>query len=437
MSAPGVAEAFDRRRVVADLDADFLEDRVGVVLEDLESLLRHQLERLHRACQECLGRAVTGGAHRLAPFTPTSPPGPVLITHGVCLLSAPAAATPTGIGSIGSFAALGQGHELTEMGGRRRCMRECHRRHEQLLEPGLGGGLDLHDVDDGAFHLGPQLAREQRLHGARAGGVADRANPVERAVGHEPEHECVQRIDVGAEGTGKADVGERRIAGVLHEQVDAGPQGGLGELDRAHVVLGDRDPRRGIVRIAPEHVCERATVGDDARRARRQLALHHSVGVDHSGEVHLGDDIDDARPADAGDAGAGDLGGERGIVRPDLDPDHLEPRLEAGRIDAHAFDRARRGPLTGADLRPLERRSRRARCRVLTIAIAEHDLGVGADVDQQLHVLGPMRSLGQDRAGGVGPDVAGDARSDVDAPRSAAPDRANVPMSRRRGWSPA
>ena len=35
------------------------------------------------------------------------------------------------------------------------------------------------------------------------------------------------------------------IAELVHQQPDAGVERGLGELDRAHVVLGDRDPRRG------------------------------------------------------------------------------------------------------------------------------------------------------------------------------------------------
>ena len=91
------------------------------------------------------------------------------------------------------------------------------------------------------------------------------------------------------------------------------------------------------------------------------------------------------------------FGGERGIVRPHVDADHLEPRLERDRVDAHALDRARGGALTRADLRALERRSGRARRRELLMPIAEHDLGVGADVDEQLHVLGPVRSLRQDR----------------------------------------
>ena len=107
--------------------------------------------------------------------------------------------------------------------------------------------------------------------------------------------------------------------------------------------------------------------------------------------------------------------GERRIVGPHVDTDHLEPRLERDGIDAHALDRARRGALTRADLGPLERGAGRARRRELLMPVPEHDLGVGADIDEQLHVLGSVRSLRQDRPRGVGADVAGDARSDVDA----------------------
>ena len=78
------------------------------------------------------------------------------------------------------------------------------------------------------------------MHRAGAGGVADRAHAVERAVGHQPEHHRVQRVDVRAERPGQADVGRRRSTGVLEQQVDAGAQRGLGELDGADVVLGDR-----------------------------------------------------------------------------------------------------------------------------------------------------------------------------------------------------
>ncbi len=46
-------------------------------------------------------------------------------------------------------------------------------------------------------------------------------------------------------------------------------------------------------------------------------------------------------------------------------------------------------------------------------AVAEHDLGVRPDVDEQLHRLAAVRTLGEDRRGGVGADVAGDARPGV------------------------
>ena len=48
-----------------------------------------------------------------------------------------------------------------------------------------------------------------------------------------------------------------------------GVQGGLRELDGADVVLGDGRPRRAVV----EHVGEGPAVGDDPRRAGRQVAV--------------------------------------------------------------------------------------------------------------------------------------------------------------------
>ena len=73
---------------------------------------------------------------------------------------------------------------------------------------------------------------------------------VERAVGNQTEHHRVQRIDMGAERTGEPDVVDRRDAGVFDQQVDTGPQRRLGQLDRPHVVLGDRDRGRSPRRTA-------------------------------------------------------------------------------------------------------------------------------------------------------------------------------------------
>ncbi len=46
--------------------------------------------------------------------------------------------------------------------------------------------------------------------------------------------------------------------------------------------------------------------------------------------------------------------------------------------------------------------------------IPQHQLGVGADVYQQLQTLATMRALRQHRPGGVGADMAGDARKRID-----------------------
>ena len=49
------------------------------------------------------------------------------------------------------------------------------------------------------------------------------------------------------------------------------------------------------------------------------------------------------------------------------------------------------------------------------VAVAEQDLGVGADVDDEHQLVGLVRGLGEGDGGGVGADVAGDAGQDVDA----------------------
>ena len=74
-----------------------------------------------------------------------------------------------------------------------------------------------------------------------------------------------------------------------------------------------------------------------------------------------------------------------------------------------------RGALPARDLRALERRPRGARGGEQAFAVAEHDLGVRPDVDQEAHLVGEVRRLGEHDAGGVRADVAGDARQHVRA----------------------
>ena len=135
------------------------------------------------------------------------------------------------------------------------------------------------------------------------------------------------------------------------------------------------------------------------------------------GEVQLGDDLDDARAADPGDAGPGGVErvGEARLVRPGIDADDPEARLEGrrgrcGRARSRPARRAGRHVIwapSNAGPVGLDAASSRS-------PFAEHDLGVRADVDDERHRLGLVRLLGEDHAGRVGADVAGDARQHVD-----------------------
>ena len=124
-------------------------------------------------------------------------------------------------------------------------MRERHGLNEVLLEAGLDCRLDLLDLPDDALDLGPGGARQQRDQRARARRVPCRPDAPEIAVGDEPEDHRVDGVDLAAERAGEADLVDLLDREMVHEQPDAGVERGLGELDGADVVLGDRDPRAG------------------------------------------------------------------------------------------------------------------------------------------------------------------------------------------------
>ena len=185
-------------------------------------------------------------------------------------------------------------------------MRDGHGLDEVLLEPRLDRRLDLLDAAHDAFDLAPGRARQQRDQRPGAGGVAGGSDAVEVAVRDEAEDHRVERVDLAAERAGQADLVDGVASELVHQQPHPGVQGGLGQLDRADVVLGDDDARTAVGRLVQD-VAERPAVGDDPRRPRRDRAVDDAVGGDDAGEVQLGDDLDDPRAADAGDAGAGRL----------------------------------------------------------------------------------------------------------------------------------
>ena len=154
--------------------------------------------------------------------------------------------------------------------------------------------------------------------------------------------------------------------------------------------------------------------GIDPRCPRRERAVDDAVLGHDAGQEQLGDDLDDPRAADPGDAGLGDARREGGLVGPGVDADDPEARLERVAVDPDALDGARRRALAAADLGTLEGGPGRARRGEEPALVAEHDLRVRADVDDQGHPVGLVRLLGEDHPGRVGADVAGDARQHVD-----------------------
>ncbi len=106
---------------------------------------------------------------------------------------------------------------------------------------------------------------------------------------------------------------------------------------------------------------------------------------------------------------------EARLVGPLLDADDPVARLQRLGIDADALDGAGRGALAGGDFGALEGRAGGRGGGDDALPVAQHDLGIGADIDQQHHLVLPVRAFGQRRAGGIGADMAGDAGQHVDA----------------------
>ena len=103
------------------------------------------------------------------------------------------------------------------------------------------------------------------------------------------------------------------------------------------------------------------------------------------------------------------------FVGPEVAADDLDLSLQRVPVDAYPLDRAGRRALAGFDLRALEGRAGGRRRGQQPLPVAEHDLGIGADIDDQHRFIGPVRGFGQHHASRVGPHVARDAGQHVDA----------------------
>ena len=154
------------------------------------------------------------------------------------------------------------------------------------------------------------VARERESSSAIAPRCRRHCPPnhlLEVAIRNHAEHGRVLDVDVRTECAGEPDAIDALDAEPLHEQPDARRECRLGELDRAYVVLRDAECLRALCSTY-EYVRPRRR----SRAARGERAVDDTVAADDAGEVELGDHFDDARAADAGDAGGGGRRGEPG-----------------------------------------------------------------------------------------------------------------------------
>ena len=216
----GLAEEAQRVGVAAELDADLLEDRVGVVLDEREALLAEDLERRQRAGQERARarRAARAGRAWRAARPPVRRRGSSSITRSsvacrratargdVVVRRAAAVASPAGpLGaSPGSVddGRPGSGTAAVRC-GKAIASTKCSWKRGSTAVSIFSTRRTTPSISRRAA---PRQQRDQR---AGAGGVAGRADVGEVAVGDEPEDHRVERVDLAAERAGEADLVDR------------------------------------------------------------------------------------------------------------------------------------------------------------------------------------------------------------------------------------
>ena len=280
-----------------------------------------------------------------------------------------------------------------------------------LLEARLDRGLDLVDMGDERLDLAAGGDVEERDPRAGAGGVAGRGDLGEVAVGDHAEDHRVLRRDMRAEGAGEHDPVDGVGAELVHQQPRPGVERGLRELDGADVALRHQD-------VAVQPVGVGAALRDAALGAGLLGRADQPRGVDEArrrasrrSTSMMPEPQMPVTRASAGKAGSSDQGStpmmrKRGsLLTGSISTRSMAPGAARWPEEICAPSKAGPGGRgAGED----------------AVAVAEQDLGVGADVDDEHQLVGELRRLGEGDRGGVGADVAGDAGQEVDAARPGA-----------------
>ena len=213
--------------------------------------------------------------------------------------------------------ALWQRDHLAQLHKRVTQVRQGHGFHEELLKARLHRRLDFfHPAHQGLYVTARALVQKCDAR-TRACGVAGRADFAEHAVGNHAQHHGVFHVDMAAKGASQANAVHGLHAHALHQEAHPGVERGLAQLDGAHVVLHDFEwgrVRRGAVQL----IRKSASIGLDARVARTQVAVDHTVMANDTGQVHLRQCLNNSRATHAGYAGGRHGGVKTGVVGPQV-----------------------------------------------------------------------------------------------------------------------
>ena len=285
-SAPASREQPERVGVAAELDADLLEDRVGVVLDDREALLAEDLERREGPGQERhpldLG-AEPGGAPAVAS---TGAAGRQRRRSSVVSRAARRPAWPSRVGVAG--AAVGRVRAAARAVARPRRQRHDPLQVRARRRSGAGSPSPRRSA--------PGSAARPRSRSSRRGARRPRSRAAPRPTAARSARRSRRRCRPPgtrrgrspgrargpSRGAGRSGCRRRRRGGPRRpsrrpswsmSSRTPGVQRGLGQLDRAHVVLGDRGcagRRRRLVEDVAERPAVRRRRAACARRARRR-----------------------------------------------------------------------------------------------------------------------------------------------------------------------
>ena len=200
----------------------------------------------------------------------------------------------------------------------------------------------------------------------------------------------------------------------IHQQARARIKRGFGELNRADVALGHGDFGAAIGAGIMDQIGKGAPFGLTTRGANLLGRADQAAFIQNTGHAHFGDGLDDARPADAGDASGGNGGVKARLIRPQIRSDHAETGFFGVRVDLDPLDRPRRGPLARADLRALKGRAGGRRTGQNAAFVPQQNFCIGAHIDHQHQILGFARLFRQRNGGCVRAHMACDTGQNID-----------------------